>query len=112
MGVLEEGGQIKDRERFVLVFPLLHSRDIVTKRKEGNIRFVIFKIRDQRGFTGGIDKTNALEISNIKKALRIESTMHYTSCSAELVGRKKYAATITVKSLIETEGKVDREIMR
>ena len=88
-------------------------RDSRTKRKKGNVRCAIRKVRDQRGFTGGIGKTDALKVANIeKKVLRIESMMCSVSCSDKSVERTKYATTHAVKSLMKTEGEEERERMQ
>ena len=42
-------------------------------------------------------------------SLRIESTMRSVTCSAESMGRTKYATIVAVKLLMETEGEEDRE---
>ena len=50
-----------------------------------------------------------MEVSNIKKALRIESTICFASRSSESLGRTTYLATVGVKLIMEIEGEEERE---
>ena len=53
-----------------------------------------------------------MKIVNVEKSCLVESTIRSASRSAEPVGSVKYTATVTVKSLIETEREEEREIIR
>lgn len=94
----------------MLIDTARHDRG--TKCKKCNTRYAISKVQDQHWFTGGIEETDALEVTDMKKAWQMEPTMLFASRFVEPVGITKYGATITVKSLRETKGEEERGMMR
>ena len=83
---------------------------MIEERNERNIMSTTRFVRSEIRVVFPEESRNPIpwRLSTWKKALRTESTMRSASYSAETVGIAKYAATVAVKSLIETEEEKER----